>query len=101
MTRYGLCDDQWERIKGLIPGKQEMSVQPPKTIAGLSKRFSIAIAREFRAATCPSAWVAGRTHTDASAVGPRAGYAKSGVWQRVFEHLAADTDDDDAMIDST
>ncbi len=28
-------------------------------------------------------------------------WAKSGVWERVFQHLAADTDNEYAMIDST
>jgi transposase len=28
-------------------------------------------------------------------------WAKSGVWQRVFHHLAADADNEYAMIDST
>ena len=28
-------------------------------------------------------------------------WAKSGVWERVFEHLAADADNEYAMIDST
>jgi transposase len=28
-------------------------------------------------------------------------WAKSGVWQRVFQHLAADADNEYAMIDST
>ena len=28
-------------------------------------------------------------------------WAASGVWQRVFEHLAADADNEYAMIDST
>ena len=28
-------------------------------------------------------------------------WAKNGIWQRVFEHLAADADNEYAMIDST
>ena len=28
-------------------------------------------------------------------------WAKSGVWERVFQHLAADADNEYAMIDST
>jgi transposase len=28
-------------------------------------------------------------------------WSKTGVWQRVFEHLAADADNEYAMIDST
>jgi hypothetical protein len=38
MARYGLRDDQWERIKDLLPGKLGGSVQPPVTIAALSRR---------------------------------------------------------------
>jgi transposase len=51
MRRFGLRDDQWDRIKDLLPGRE--------------------------------------------------GWAKSGVWERVFQHLAADADNEYAMIDST
>ena len=50
----------------------------------------------FRGATCRSALATGKnTHRRFSR------WSKTGVWQRVFEHLAADADNEYAMIDST
>ncbi len=96
MRRYGLRDDQWERIKDLLPGR-------PGTV-GVTARdnrlFVEAVLYRFRAGI---AWRdlperfgnPIRVHIRFSR------WARSGVWQRVFEHLAADADNEYAMIDST
>jgi transposase len=59
-----------------------MSVSPSKPIAASSKR-----SERF------GDWK--NTHRRFSR------WAKNGVWQRVFEHLAAAADNESAMIDST
>src|SRR5215467_14031073 len=78
------------------PASPVMWASPPTTIAASSKRCSTATAPEFLGATCRSGLAIGRTPTSGSAVGPR-----QGVWQRLFEHLATDADNEYAMIDST
>jgi transposase len=89
MTRYGLRDDQWERIKDLLPGKAgDVGVT-----AQDNRRFVEAVLYRYRAGIPWRDWK--NTHR-------RFGrWAKSGVWQSVFEHLAADADNQYAMIDST
>ena len=75
---------------------QEMSAQPRKTIAGSWKRSSTATAPEFRGATCQKRFGDWKnTHRRFSR------WAKNGVWQRLFEHLAGDANNEYAMIDST
>ena len=75
MRRFGLRDDQWERIKNLLHGR-EGSVG---VTAADNRLFVEAVLYRYRF----SRW------------------AKSGVWERLFQHLAADADNEYAMIDST
>ena len=96
MRRYALRDDQWERIAGLLPGR-------PGSV-GVTARdnrlFVEAVLYRYRAGI---AWRdlperfgnPIRIHTRFTR------WAKSGVWERVFLHLAADADNEYAMIDST
>ena len=96
MTRYGLRDDQWERIKDLLPGK-------PGDVGATARdnrRFVEAVLYRYRAGIpwrdLPERlgdWK--NTHQRFSR------WAKTGVWERVFQHLAADADNEYAMIDST
>ena len=94
MTRYGLRDDQWGRIKDLLPGKPgDVGVT-----AGDNPRFVEAAL--YR-------WCAGipwrdlperfgdwkNTHRRFSR------WAKTGIWERLFQHLATDADNEYAMID--
>jgi transposase len=65
MRRYGIRDDQWDRIRDLLPGREGT--------VGVTARDNRRSSR----------------------------WAKSGVWERVFQHLAADADNEYAMIDST
>ena len=97
MTRYGLRDDQSERIKDLLPGKWATSVPPPVTIVALSRRCCTGTVREYHGLICRSASATGRiTHRRFSR------WAKAGVWERAsFLHLAADGNNEYAMIDST
>jgi transposase len=96
MRRYGLRDDQWDRIKDLLPGR-DGSVG---VTAADNRRFVNAVLYRYRAGIpwreLPEQlgdWK--NTHRRFSR------WAKSEVWKRVFQHLATDADNEYAMIDST
>ena len=96
MTRYGLRDDEWERIKDLLPGK----VGDVGVTAQDNRRFVEAVLYRYRAGIpwrdLPERFGGWKnTHRRFSR------WAKTGVWHRVFQHLAADADNEYAMIDST
>ncbi len=94
--RHALTDAHWERIKDLLPGQ---AGQPGAT-ARDNRLFVDAVLYRYRAGipwrdlserfvdfrvvhTCHSRW------------------SKSAVWQRVFETLAQDADNEYVMIDAT
>src|SRR5262249_45731283 len=79
-----------------FPANGATSVPPPVTIVALSRRCWTGTVRESHGATCRGAWATGRIRTRGSSAG-----AKAGVWEGVFEHLAADGNNAYAMIDST
>jgi transposase len=96
MQRYGLRDDQWNRIKDLLPGREGHVGAKAKD----NRRFVDAVLYRYRAGIpwrdLPARfgrWKA--VHTRFSR------WAKSGVWAKVFRHLSADADNEYAMIDST
>jgi transposase len=96
MRRYALRDDQWERIKHLLPGSEGWV----GVTARDNRLFVEAVLYRYRAGI---AW-----RDLPERFGPwknvhtRFGrWAASGVWERVFQHLAADADNEYAMIDST
>jgi transposase len=96
MRRYALRDDQWERIKDLLPGRAGHVGVTAKD----NRLFVEAVLYRYRAGIpwrdLPERfgdWKA--VHTRFSR------WAKNGVWERVFSHLAADADNEYAMIDST
>jgi transposase len=96
MTRYRLRDDQWERIKDMLPGK----VGDVGATARDNRRFVEAVLYRYRAGIpwrdLPERFGDWKnTHRRFSR------WAEKGVWQRLFEHLAADADNEYAMIDST
>jgi transposase len=94
--RYALRDDQWERIKDLLPGREgHVGVT-----ARDNRLFVDAVLYRYRAGIAwrdlPERFGDFRVvHTRHSR------WSKTGVWQRVFEHLAQDADNEYAMIDST
>jgi transposase len=96
MRRYGLRDDQWHVIMDLLPGR-EGSVG---VTARDNRLFVEAVLYRFRAGIpwrdLPERlgdW--NNTHRRYSR------WVDTGVWERVFQHLAADADNEYAMIDST
>jgi transposase len=96
MRRYALRDDQWRRIKDLLPGREGHVGATAKD----NRLFVEAVLYRYRAGI---AWRDlperfgdwNRVHTRFSR------WAKSGVWERVFQHLADEADSEYAMIDST
>ncbi len=96
MRRYGLRDDQWDRIKDLLPGREGHV-----GVTALDNRLFVeAVLYRFRAGV-PWRDLPER-FGDGVAVHRRfSRWAKSDVWKCMFEHLAADADNEYAMIDST
>lgn len=95
-SRYGLQDDQWARIAGLLPGR----VGHVGGTARNNRLFVDAVLYRYRAGIpwrdLPERFGDGtRVHRRFSR------WAASGVWARVFAALSADADDEYAMIDAT
>src|ERR1700716_2325607 len=96
MRRYALRDDQWDRIKDFLPGREGH-------VGGhaADNRLSVeAVLYRYRAGIpwrdLPERFGDWKnTHRRFSR------WAKSGVWQNLFKHLAEDSDNEYAMIDST
>jgi len=94
--RYGLRDDQWERIKDLLPGREETVEVTAKD----NRLFVDAVLYRYRAGIpwrdLPERFGDFRVvHTRFSR------WAKSGVWEKLFKRLAVDADKEYALIDST
>ena len=96
VRRYGLRDDQWERIQDLLPGREgHVGVT-----ARDNRLFVEAVLYRYRAGVpwrdLPERFGAWKVvHTRFSR------WAKAGVWERVFKYLVEDADNEYAMIDST
>ncbi len=94
--RYALRDDQWERIKDLLPG-------PEGTVGVTAKDnrlFVEAVLYRYRAGIpwrdLPERFGdLGVIHTRLTR------WSRSSLWEGVFQHLAEDADNEYAMIDST
>ena len=96
MRRYGLRDDQWERIKDFLPGRDGHVGVSAKD----NRLFVEAVLYRYRAGIpwrdLPERFGDFRVvHTR------HMRWSRSGVWQRVFKHLAKEADNEYAMIDST
>ena len=96
MRRYALRDDQWDRIKDLLPGRDGHVGVTAKD----NRLFVDAVIYRYRAGI---PWRdLPKRFGDWKAVHTRfSRWAKSGVWRRMFELLASDADNEYAMIDST
>ena len=96
VRRYALRDDQWEAIKGMLPGR--------KGTVGVTARdnrlFVEAVLYRYRTGM---AWRdLPERFGDWKNVHRRfSRWAQAGVWEKVFKHLATDADNEYAMIDST
>ena len=96
MRRYALRDDQWDRIKEVLPGREGHVGVTAKD----NRLFVEAVLYRYRAGIpwrdLPERFGDPiKVHTRFSR------WAKSGVWKKLFEMLASDADNEYAMIDST
>ncbi len=94
--RDGLRDDPWERLKDLPPGRKGTEGRPAKN----NRLFVEAVLYRYRAGIpwrdLPERFGDFRVvHTRLSR------WAKRGVWQKIFEHLSSDADNEYAAIDAT
>ena len=94
--RYGLRDDQWARIQDHLPGRAGSVGVTAKD----NRLFVEAVLYRYRAGIpwrdLPERFGDPiKIHTRFSR------WSASGVWQRLFEHLAGDADNEYAMIDAT
>src|SRR3979409_1364217 len=96
MRRCGLGDDQWERIRDLLPGR----AGTVGVTAADNRLFVEAVLYRYRAGV-PWRDLAERFGGSEAVPNPFSRWSRSGVWERVFQHLAADADNEYAMIDST
>ena len=96
MKRYALRDDQWDRIKDLLPGRKETVGVTAKD----NRLFMEAVLYRYRAGIpwrdLPERFGDFRViHTRHTR------WSRTGVWEKVFKLLAEDADNEYAMIDST
>jgi transposase len=94
--RYALRDDQWERIKDILPGREGYV----GVTAQDNRLFVEAVLYRYRAGIpwrdLPERFGDFRvTHTRFSR------WSRTGVWKQIFEMLARDADNEYVMIDST
>ena len=96
VRRYALRDDQWERIKGMLPGSEEWV----GTTAKDNRLFVDAVLFRYRAGI-PWRDLPGRFGDFRVVHSRHRRWCETGVWERVFKALAEDADNEYAMIDST
>ena len=94
--RYGLRDEQWERIKDLLPGREGTV----GVTAQDNRLFVEAVLYRYRSGIpwrdLPERFGDYRVvHTRFSR------WSTTGVWEKVFQVLSEDADNEYAMIDST
>lgn len=96
MRRYALRDDQWARIKDILPGRKETVGVTAKD----NRLFVEAVLYRYRAGV---AWRdLPERFGDFRVIHLRhMRWSKTGVWQKMFELLSKDADNEYAMIDST
>ncbi|MFY4730679.1 IS5 family transposase [Nitrospira sp. BLG_2] len=96
MRRYALRDDQWERVKDLLPGREDTV----GATAQDNRLFVEAILYRYRTSV-PWRDLPERFGDWKNIHRRHRRWAESGVWEKVFNRLAQDADNEYAMIDST
>ena len=94
--RYALRDDQWERIQAFLPGREGYVGVTAKD----NRLFVEAVLYRYRAGI-PWRDLPERFGNFSVVPTRFSRWAKTGVWARVFEHLADDADNEYALIDAT
>jgi transposase len=95
VRRYGLRDDQWDRIPHVLPGREDTVGVTAKD----NRLFVEAVLSRYRAGI-PWRDLPERFGDWNTTARRHRRWSESGVWQRGFEHLAADADNAYAMMDS-
>jgi transposase len=96
MERFGLGDDQWHRIKDILPGREGHV----GGTAADNRLFVEAVLYRFRTGM-PWRDLPGRFGHWKSVHQRFSRWAKSGVFDRIFRLLASDADNEYMMIDAT
>ena len=96
MRRFGLRDDQWERIKHLLPGR-EGSVG---VTAADNRLFVEAVLYRYRTGM-PWRDLPERYGPYTTAYNRFNRWSRRGIWKRIFDTLAAKSRDSLYLIDST
>ena len=96
MERFGLRDDQWDRIKDILPGREgHVGGTAPD-----NRLFVEAVLYRFRTGM-PWRDLPARLGHWKSVHQRFSRWAKSGVFDRIFRLLASDADNEYMMIDAT
>src|SRR5215210_7113744 len=96
MRRYALRDDQWDRIKDVLPGREGHVGGTAKD----NRLFVEAVVYRFRTG-CPWRDLPERFGSWSSVHQRFNRWGKSGVFERVFKLLASDHDNEYMMLDAT
>jgi transposase len=96
VRRYGLRDDQWDKMQDVLPGREGTVGVTAKD----NRRFVEAVLYRPRAGI-PWRDLPERFGEWNNSARRHRRWSTTGVWPRVFAHLAADTDNEYAMIDAT
>ena len=96
VRRYALRDEQWARVEGLLPGR----AGHVGGTAADNRLFVEAVLYRYRTGI---AWrdLPERFGKWKSVYQRFDRWAKGGVWERVFQALSADADNEYAMLDAT
>src|SRR6266568_6966806 len=96
MRRYGLRDDQWDRIKDVLPGREGHV----GGTADDNRLFVEAVLYRFISG-CPGRDLPARFGHFKTVHQRFSRWAKSGVFERIFKLLSSDPDNEYMMIDAT
>lgn len=94
--RYALTEEQWARIEPLLPG----SATSPGVTARDNRSFVEAVLYRYRAGI-PWRDLPERFGSFREVHRRHSRWSKKGTWEKVFEALAEDRDEEYAMLDST
>lgn len=96
MRRYALRDDQWEKIKTLLPGREGTAGARARD----NRLFVNAVLYRYRAGI-PWRDLPERFGHFRIINTRHMRWSRKGVWEGVFKALSQDADNEYAMIDST
>src|SRR4051812_31163541 len=96
MRRYALRDDQWDRIKEVLPGRKGYVGVTAKD----NRLFVEAVLYRYRAGI-PWRDLPERFGNFSVIHTRHTRWSTHGVWKKVFEMLAEDADNEYSMIDAT